>query len=259
MENFPGLEKPVGGMEFAMKLENQAKKFGADIRYEEVSSINVNGVVKEVITEQNIYQSQTVILAMGANPRKLMIPGEEHLIGLGVSYCATCDGMLFKGKDVIVVGGGDTAAEDAIYLSRLCRKVYLIHRRDKLRAAKILSDKIIGTPNVEVIWNSVAKEIHGINKLESVTLTDIAGNSKRNIIADGLFVAIGYNPSSEILKGIVTLSDDEYIISDENMKTNIQGVFAAGDIRFKQLRQVVTACADGAIAAQTVERYILNH
>ena len=192
---------------------------------------------------------------MGATPRKLGAKGEERYTGRGVSYCATCDGAFYKGKDVCVIGGGDTAAEDAIFLPNLCNKVYLIHRRDSLRASKALADAVFSKDNIEILWNTEVSDINGDDAVTSITVT---GDTSKNIDINGVFVAVGIVPSSELVYGKVELNDNKYIVTDEKMRTNIEGVFAAGDIVQKPLRQIITAASDGAIAAYSAQEYILS-
>ncbi|HBQ64826.1 MAG TPA: thioredoxin-disulfide reductase [Clostridiales bacterium] len=255
VENYPGLEQPAGGMELAMRMERQAKKFGLEIKYEEVQEAGLTGPVKTAITARGAYQARALILCMGASPRKLDVTGEDRLAGLGVSYCATCDGSFFKGTDVMVVGGGDTATEDALYLSRICRKIYLVHRRDTFRAAHIISEKVQSTPNIEVIWNSVVQEIHGDMEVEAASLRNLKDGQTKKLEISALFVAIGQDPNTSLVEGKLK-TNGGYIVTSENMETEIPGIYAAGDLRQKTLRQVVTACSDGAIAAAGVERCI---
>ncbi len=256
MENYPGFEEPIGGPDLALKMEKQARKFGAVVTFDTVVDLSLEGDIKIVKSEKNTYRSKTVILCMGASPKKLGLPKEDLLRGSGVSYCAVCDGALFKGHTVAVVGGGDTAAEDALYLSRFCPKVYLIHRRDRLRASKILQKELLNNKKVEFIWDSVVDELQGQFGVEGITVRNIKTGSTRTLDVSGLFVAIGLTPSTDLVKVKVTLDPDGYIVTDEKMQTNIPGVYAAGDIRSKILRQVITAASDGAVAAYSAEHYI---
>lgn len=255
MENYPGLES-VSGSEVADRMARQAAKFGTKMVMEEVLEVRLDTPVKVVKTDKNTYEARTVILCMGASPRRLGLPNEQQLIGSGVSYCATCDGAFFKDRDVAVVGGGDTAAEDVIYLSRFCRRIYLIHRRDKLRVTKILEDLIFNTANVSIIWDTVVEEIFGDLNVTGLGLKNLKTGEKTVLDVSGIFVAIGYSPNTALVKGQVELTDYGYIKTDEKMQTNLEGVYAAGDIREKQLRQVVTAASDGAEAAHSAEKYI---
>ena len=256
MENYPGFEEPISGAELASHMEKQAKRFGTVVVNENVVELNLDEKVKIVKTSNNVYKSKTVILCMGAFPKELGLPREKELRGAGVSYCATCDGFFYKDRKVAVIGGGDTAAEDAIYLSRMCKKVYIVHRRDSLRAIKLLQNEIFNKKNIEIIWDSVVEDINGQLGVESIKLKNVKTDSFSNLEVDGMFVAVGYIPSTQLVEGKVHLDENKYIITDEKMQTNMKGVFAAGDIRKKVLRQVVTATSDGAIAASVAERYI---
>ena len=255
VDNYIGVGTGIGGPDLVMKMESQANAFGALFTYEDVLELDLDGDIKTVKTKKNEYKAKAVILAMGATPRKLGANGEERFTGRGVSYCATCDGAFYKGKDVCVIGGGDTAAEDAIFLSNLCNKVYLIHRRDSLRASKVLQDAVFSKENIEILWNTQISEINGDNTVTSITTT---GDISKNIDVNGVFVAVGTVPSSELVYGKVELNENRYIITDEKMRTNVEGVFAAGDIVEKPLRQIITAASDGAIAAYSAQEYILS-
>jgi len=256
MENYPGFEEPISGPDLALRMENQARKFGAVVEYDTVTEVIPDNGLKTVKTLKNTYRCKAVILCMGAAPRKLGIPKEDLLRGSGVSYCAVCDGALFKGKPVAVVGGGDTAAENALYLSRFCPKVWLIHRRDRLRASKVLQKELFSNKNIEFIWNAVVEELRGQSSLEGITVRDLKTGITRVLDAEGLFISIGVTPSTSLVQGKVAIDDGGYIITDEGMRTSVPGVFAAGDIRSKVLRQVITAASDGAVAAHSAEQYI---
>lgn len=255
VDNFIGVGTGIGGPDLVMKMESQAKAFGAVISYEDVLHLDLDDDVKTVKTKKNEYKAKAVILAMGATPRKLGVSGEEKYTGRGVSYCATCDGAFYRGKDVCVIGGGDTAAEDAIFLSNLCNKVYLIHRRDSLRASKALQDAVFSKENIEMLWNTHVTEINGDDAVTSIM---VAGDTSTSIDVSGVFVAVGTVPTSELVYDKVELNDNQYIITDEKMHTNVEGVFAAGDIVEKPLRQIITAASDGAIAAYAAQEYILS-
>lgn len=255
IENYPGFDS-ISGPDFSKLIEDQAKKFGVEFVYDEIIDMDLNQKTKVVCTSSKKYESKTVILSMGANPKKLGLESEARLSGAGVSYCATCDGAFFKDLVACVIGGGDTAVEDAIYLSRLCKKVYLVHRRDQLRAVQILQDKFFQTENIEFVTDSILEEIHGKFNVEKITLRNKKTDKTREIQTDAVFVAIGLNPNTKILEGKVNLSDYGYVFTDEDMKTNVEGVFACGDIREKTLRQIVTAASDGAIAAFSADKYI---
>ncbi len=257
IENYPGIES-VSGMELAITMEKQAKSFGVSIVNEEVTSLELDSVNKLVKTPNNSYMSKTVILAMGASPKGLGVPGEDRFRGSGVSYCATCDGGFFRNKTTAVIGGGNTAVEDAIYLSKLCKKVYLVHRRDSLRAEKALQDAALSS-GIEFIWNSVVDEIMGTENVENIVLKNIRTEETSNLAVDGVFVAVGTAPNSKIVRGLVDMNEYGYIHTDENMLTNMFGVYAVGDVRDKPIRQVVAAASDGATAAQAAVRYINEH
>lgn len=246
IENYP-VEENISGFDFATKLYNQVIKLGVEVKLEKVLSINEN---KEVKTNENTYISKSIIIATGLNNRKLNLPLEEELIGKGISYCATCDGAFFKGKDVSVVGGGNTALEDALYLSDICNKVFLIHRRNEFRADSITIDKVLNKDNIIVMYDSIITKINGSNYLESIEVNN------ELLKVDGLFIAIGKIPNLDYLNGLIETNEDGYIKSNELCHTNIDGIFVAGDIREKTLRQLVTATSDGAIAATEAIKYI---
>ena len=246
IENYP-VEENISGFDFATRLYNQVIKLGVEVKLEKVLSINEN---KEVKTNENTYISKSIIIATGLNNRKLNLPLEEELIGKGISYCATCDGAFFKGKDVAVVGGGNTALEDALYLSDICNKVFLIHRRNEFRADSITIDKVLNKDNIIVMYDSIITKINGSNYLESIEVNN------ELLKVDGLFIAIGKIPNLDYLNGLIETNEDGYIKSNELCHTNIDGIFVAGDIREKTLRQLVTATSDGAIAATEAIKYI---
>lgn len=257
IDNYPGLPG-ISGMDLADKMSQHAEKLGVAIENVIVTSLDLTGPVKKVITDDSVYEAKAVIIASGATHSHLGAPGEEEFAGHGVSYCATCDGGFYRKKDTLVVGGGDVAVEDAIYLARLCNKVYVVHRRDELRAAKVLQENLLSLPNVEMVWNSVVKTINGTDKVESVTVTNVKDGSERTIPVQGAFIAVGISPRSEFAKNHIEMDGKGYIIADETGRTSVPGVFAAGDVRGKQLRQVVTAVADGANAVTSVEKYLLT-
>lgn len=261
VENYPGSIENATGPSLTKRLSDQAKKFGAEIVKSEVKDLKLDGQIKEIICNDVIYKAKAVIVATGASPRKLGCPGEKEFTGKGVSYCATCDADFFEDFEVIVVGGGDSALEEAMYLSKFARKVYLVHRKPYFTAAKSIIAKAQANEKIEFWLNKQILEIKGEGLLESVILEDTITGEKSEYKADeddgtmGVFVFIGFIPKIDLIKDKLTL-DRGYIITDDCMRTNIAGVFAAGDIRLKPLRQVVTATADGAIAAVSAEKYI---
>lgn len=258
VDNYPGLFH-MGGFDLAMKFREHADALGASFVTGEVEKIVSSSEGKKVICKDGAeYETKTVILAGGARHRKLEVPGEEKLTGSGVSYCATCDGAFFRGKEVAVVGGGDVAVEDALFLARLCKKVYVIHRRDSFRAARTLVSRLTVTENVEIIYDSVVKEIQGNFKVETLLLENKKTKEERTVALDGIFIAVGMLPETQAYRELVEMDDSGYIIADETGVTSDPAVFAAGDIRTKALRQVVTAASDGANAVQSVERYLAN-
>ncbi|MBR6523235.1 MAG: thioredoxin-disulfide reductase [Clostridia bacterium] len=255
VENYPGVNNVLSGVELAMDFEGQAKKFGAEIIFERAEKVDFSQDIKVITTDSGKISAKTVVFAMGAKPRKLKIPGEEEFAGLGVSYCATCDGAFYKGKDTVVAGGGDTALEDAIFLSKYCNKVYLVHRRDKFRAAYALEKRVREIDNIELVLNANVTEIKGDKKVNTIIVKHNDGNL-REIKAEGIFVAVGTVPSGEDITADVKKNEAGYIITDDKMQTSVKGVYAVGDIREKELRQIVTAAADGAIAAHCIAKYL---
>ena len=254
IENYP-VEAHISGFDFATKLYNQVKDLGAEIVFEKVVDINDQGTTKEVITTKNTYQAKAIILATGCENRKLGLSNEEELVGKGISYCATCDGAFYKNKDVAVVGGGNTALEDALYLSDIVNKVYLIHRRDEFRGDISTIEELKQKSNVEFILNSNVTKLNANERLESIEVTNKDGSIKE-VKVDGLFVAVGQIPENENFKKIINIDNAGYIIAGEDCTTNIPGIFVAGDNRTKELRQLVTATSDGAIAASKAIKYI---
>ena len=256
IDNYPGFDTGIDGIELGMKMAAGAERFGTKSAYAEVTMVDLAPAIKRVVTTDGEYLGKTVIIATGASPRPLGLEGEQALIGRGVHYCAHCDGRFYKGKTVMVVGGGNSAASDALYLSGLCEKVILVHRRDTLRATKIYHAPLMRAQNVEFCWNCKISELHADKRIESVTLTDIPTGQEREVKIDGLFVSIGRQPATELFAGQIALDAQGYVVADESTKTSIPGVFAAGDVRTKTLRQVVTAAADGAVAAHHAEEYL---
>ena len=257
IDNYPGLPG-ISGMDLAAKMAEHAEKLGVETVYGFVQNLDLTGPVKKVETDEGTYEAKAVIIASGATHSKLGAQGENQFAGMGVSYCATCDGAFYRGKDVLVVGGGDVAVEDAIFLARGCNKVYVVHRRDELRAAKILQESLLSLPNVEMVWNSNLRSVNGGMKVESATVVNKFDQSERTIPVSGVFIAVGITPRSEFARNHVSMDEKGYIIADETGATSVPGVSAAGDVRTKQLRQVVTAVADGANAVTSVEKYLLT-
>lgn len=257
VDNYPGLPG-IGGYELGMKFREHADKLGALFAEDEVVRVEDEGAgkVKRVVGEKDTYEAKSLILATGAHHRLLEVPGEKELSGAGVSYCATCDGAFFRDKTVAVVGGGDVAVEDAIFLARGCRKVYVIHRRDQLRAAKTLQDSLFATEGVEMYWNGVVTRIDGENKVQRITVENTKTGESQELEVDGVFIAVGITPDTGFVKDFVELDSQGYIIAGEDGKTSVPGVLAAGDVRTKQLRQVITAAADGANCITSAEEYL---
>ena len=257
VDNYPGLPG-ISGMNLGEAMGEHAAKLGIEPVRENVLAVEDAGEEKIIRTKKNEYRARTVILACGASHRRLGIPGEEELSGVGVSYCATCDGAFFKDKTAVVVGGGNMAVEDAIFLSRICKKVYLVHRRDELRADEILQESLTADGNVEVIWNSVAVEIQGEECVTGLRIRNVQDNTESVINIDGVFIAVGIIPNTEKFSGLVKLDESGYIIAGEEGITQTPGIFAAGDIRTKMLRQVVTAVSDGANAVTSAHNYLIR-
>lgn len=257
IENYPGVES-VEGPELAMRMEAQARSFGLSIRYDTVESLSLSESVKTIHTSGGIIQARAVILCMGATPRLLGVPGEDRLRGRGVSYCATCDGALYRGKRVAVVGGGDTAAEDALFLSSLAGEVHWIHRRDALRAAKVVGERALNADTVLPHWNTVVTQVQGDSAVQSITLQNTATNETADLAVDAIFVAVGVEPKVDLVREQIALSPQGYILAGEDGRTSLPFVYAAGDIRQKPLRQIVTATADGANALYSAQADLLG-
>lgn len=256
IDNYPGFDAGIDGIELGMKMMAGAERFGARSAYAEVTEVDLMPEIKRIVTTDGEYFARTVIIATGASPRALGLEGEDALIGRGVHYCAHCDGRFYKGKTVMVVGGGNSAASDALYLAGLAEKVILVHRRDTLRATRIYHKPLMQAANVEFCWNSAVTALHAERRLQSVTLTNLPDGSTTEREIDGLFVSIGRQPATALFAGQTELDAHGYIVADETTKTSIPGVYAAGDVRTKELRQVVTAAADGAVAAHHAEQYL---
>ena len=257
VDNYPGLPG-ITGLDLGEAMAGHAKKLGMKPQREPVRSIEAEQGIKVIRTKKNEYRARAVIIACGATHRHLGIPGEEELSGMGVSYCATCDAAFFQDRTVVVVGGGNVAVEDAILLSRTCKKVYLVHRRDELRAEKILQESLFACKNVELIWDSIPLSIEGTDKVEALKIRNKKTQEESFIETDGVFIAVGIVPGTEKFKDLVKLDEAGYIVAGEDGITSEPGIFAAGDIRTKNLRQVVTAVADGANAVASVQRYLIE-
>ncbi|MCL5103240.1 MAG: thioredoxin-disulfide reductase [Armatimonadetes bacterium] len=257
IENYPGFVNSSSGYELSSAMREQAENFGMETRIVDIERVELTGDVKILHTaEGDEIRGKTVILSVGARPRRLGIPGEAEFAGRGVSYCAVCDGAFFKDKKLAVVGGGDTAVEDSVYLTHFAKSVTIVHRRDKFRAQRIIQERALANPVINVSWESVVKLIGGKDAVDHVLLEHVHTRETTKVDVDGVFVLIGLDPNTKMLEGQIALDKMGYIITDEEMRTNIPGVFAAGDVRQKLLRQIITACADGAIAATSAERYI---
>jgi thioredoxin reductase (NADPH) len=259
VENFPGFRDGIMGPALMDEMRGQAERFGAELVSDDVVSVDLTGDIKTVSTATDTYSARAVILATGSGYRKLDLPNEQELSGRGVSWCATCDGFFFRDQHIAVVGGGDSAIEEATFLTRFGTKVSLIHRRDELRASKIMQERAFADPKLEIIWNSEVAAINGAERLESITLRDTTDGSERDLPATGLFIAIGHDPRSELLKGQVELDDNGYVVvSHPSTETNLTGVFACGDLVDHHYRQAVTAAGTGCAAALDAERYIAD-
>ena len=256
IDNYPGFEDGIDGFDLAEKMHRQAQRFGAKTVYAETRKLNLTAQPKIVETSDGTFYGKAVVLATGATPRELGVAGEKELVGCGVAYCATCDSMAYRGKTVAVVGGGNSAAADALLLSRIAEKVIIVHRRNTLRATKIYHEPLMKAENVEFRWNSVVMELIHEDKLIGVRLKDVQTGEETVLAADGVFVSVGRKPATELVADQVELDKGGYIVAGENTATNIPGVYAVGDVRTKLLRQVVTAVADGAMAVHMAEEYL---
>ena len=258
VENYPGFSKGIQGPELMDEMRAQAERFGAELVTDDIESVDLTGTLKTVTdAEGTVHAARTVILATGSHYRKLGLPDEDRLSGHGVSWCATCDGFFFRDQEVVVVGGGDTAVEEATFLTRFARKVYLVHRRDSLRASKVMQERAFADPKLEVLWNSAVTTLHGEDKLSGVTLTDTVTGEERQLPVTGCFIAIGHDPRSELVKGQVHLDEDGYVLVDHpSTKTNLHGVFACGDLVDHEYRQAITAAGTGCAAALDAERHL---
>lgn len=258
IENYPGIDK-IDGTDLGKKMADQAKKFGAKIVMDEVDSVDLTGEVKKIKGFMDEYEAKAVIIATGANPRPIGAPGEKEFKGRGVSYCSLCDAAFYEGQDVYVIGGGDSAVQEALFITNFAKKVYIVHRRDELRASKDLQEKAFNNDRIEFIWNSEVVEIKGEKIVDEMILKNNQSGEVKSIKSDnpfGIFVFIGYVPNTDIYKDQINISDEKYIITDDEMRTNLPGVFAAGDIRQKTVRQIINAAGDGAIASINAQKYI---
>ena len=256
IDNYPGFEEGVEGFTLGMKMQAGAERFGARTVYAEVTKVALEGDVKRVVTTEEVYFARTVVIATGADPRTLGIAGEERLIGKGLHYCAHCDGRFYKGKEVMVIGGGNTAAADALYLSRLASKVTVVHRRDTLRATRIYHEPLMKAENVEFLWDSAVADYTVDSRITGAKVKNLKNGEITEVTCDGIFVSIGRKPNTSLFAGQLELDEGGYIKADETTKTSIPGVYAVGDVRTKALRQVVTAVGDGAVAVHFAEEYL---
>ncbi len=256
VENYPGFPDGISGSELGRLMEEQAKRFGLEAIQDEVIEIGVEGNLKKILTHEGSYSSRALIVCTGTEYKKLGVPGEEEFRGRGVSYCATCDGAFFQDGRVIVVGGGDSALTESLFLTKFVKELYLVHRRDALRATKIYQERAEANPKIKFIWNSVVQSINGDSTVRSVTIKNVKTGESREVQADGVFLFIGLAPRTQFLKGLVSLDENGYILTNENCETSVRGIFAAGDCRKKLLRQISTSVGDGATAAFAAERYL---
>ena len=256
IDNYPGFEEGIDGLTLGFKMQQGAERFGAKTEYAEVESVDFSDKIKKIETTSGTILAKSVIVSTGANPRELGLQHEAELIGKGVHYCAHCDGRFYKNKTVIVVGGGNSAVADALYLSRLAEKVIVVHRRDKLRATKIYQEPLLKAENVEFLWDSSVSKLIAEQRVKGVKIKNLKTGNEEEVFCDGVFISIGRKPATEFLNGALELDAGGYIVADESTKTNVDGVYAVGDVRSKVLRQIVTAVADGAVAAHYAEEYL---
>ncbi len=259
VENYPGFTEGVLGTEIAQKMEAQALRYGTKIIYEEVTHLSKKEGIFEAVSTETSYAARTVILAMGASFRTLGVPHEKELTGKGVSYCATCDGAFFKGRKVLAVGGGDSALQEGIFLTRFAERVTIVHRRDQLRASSILQERAKMNSKISFVWDSVVDKIEGEKKVEAVLLRNIKTGAIQKVAADGIFVFIGHDPNSNLAKGLVALDDKGYVVTDSSLAASVPGVFAAGEVRQGAVRQLVAACGEGCAAALAVQAFLDDH
>ena len=259
IENYPGFEEIMSGFELMDKMKQQAERFGAEILEENVEGISIEGSKKLIKTDETTYHAKAIIYAGGASPRKLDVDGEEQFTGRGVSYCATCDGALYRNKTVAVIGGGDSAIEEAMFLTKFATKVYVIHRRDELRAVHAVQQRAFKNDKLEFILDTVIEKINGDTQIRSLALLNKKTNQQRVLNIDGVFIYVGIIPNSELVNGLVELDNSGFVITDDDMQTKVPGLYVVGDVRKKTLRQVVTATSDGAIAGFNAEKWIGEH
>ena len=258
IDNYPGFETGIDGFTLGMKMQQSAERFGAKTEFDEVLSVDFSDKIKKITTYSGEFLAKAVIIATGANPKELGLENEQSLTGRGIHYCAHCDGRFYKDKTVAVIGGGNSAVSDALYLSRMAKKIYLVHRRDTLKATQVYLKPLKDAENIEFLWNSTLCEVIFDNKVTGAKVKSTVTDNINEIEIDGVFISIGRKPATEFLKGILELDNNGYIIADETTKTNIPGIFAVGDVRTKTLRQVVTAVSDGAVAVHFAEEYLSN-
>jgi thioredoxin reductase (NADPH) len=260
IENYPGFDEGISGSDLSLKMKLHAVKFGLEITHAEVTRFSLNGKVKEITLDNGkTIETKSLIIATGATSKKLGIPGENEFRGRGVSYCATCDGAFFRDKRLVVVGGGNTSVEESIFLTRFASKLYIVHRRDKLRADKVVQERAFINPRIEFKWNSIPIKINGDDTVTSVTLKNIKSEEVTDLAVDGVFIFIGWNPNTDLFKSDVQLDEMGYVIVNDRMETSIPGIFAAGDVNNRFLNQIATAVGDGAVAAVAAEKYIEEH
>ena len=258
IDNYPGFHEGIDGFTLGMHMQLGAQRFGVEVVNAEVLSVRLDGAEKQIETNEGLYLAKAVVIATGAGHRHLGVEKESELVGRGVAYCASCDGMFYRGKTVAVVGGGNSAAADAMVLSRIAKKVYLIHRRDRLRATKVYHEPLEKAENIEFVWNSAVEELLSEDVLTGVRVRNLQSGEEKVLALDGLFVSVGRSPVTELFKGQLELDENGYIIADESTRTSLPGVYAVGDVRTKAVRQIVTAAADGAVAAHYAEKYLLE-
>jgi thioredoxin reductase (NADPH) len=256
IENYPGFPQGINGDELSRLMEEQAKRFGLDVVSQEVVEVKLEGERKLVKTDESTYLCEALIICTGTEYRKLGIPGEKEFTGKGVSYCATCDGAFFKDSQIVVVGGGDSALTEALFLTKFAKELTIIHRRDALRGTKIYQERVLSNPKIKMLWNSVVQKIKGDSIVRSIVIKNVKTGEINEFNTEGVFLFVGVSPRTQFLKNLITFDEAGYIVTDENCETSIKGIFAAGDCRKKLLRQIATAVGDGAIAAFATEKYL---